>query len=165
MANVNEVYNGICVAGDVVGTTLYIGRGAGQDATASAVIGDLADAALVLLGGKSPLLPDDAPSIVSGTEARLQITPPENLKSRFYLRLTVKDAPGVLAQVSTSMAANQVSIASVLQRESELPDCASLILTTHMTNEKAIQDTVNDLKTMTVVVEDPVLLWIGEFED
>ena len=95
----------------------------------------------------------------------MQITPPENLESRFYLRLTVKDAPGVLARVSASMASNHVSIASVLQRESELPDCASLILTTHMTNEKAIRDTVNDLKTMPVVVENPVLLWIGEFED
>jgi homoserine dehydrogenase len=165
LANVNEVYNGICVAGDVVGTTLYIGRGAGQDATASAVIGDLADAALVLQGGKSPLLPDDAPSIVSGEENRLRITPPENLASRFYLRLTVKDASGVLAQVSASMASNQVSIASVLQRESELPECASLILTTHMTNEKAIQETVDDLKTMSVVVEDPVLLQIADFED
>ncbi len=165
LANVNEVYNGICVAGDVVGTTLYIGRGAGQDATASAVIGDLADAALVLQGGKSPLLPDDAPSIVSGEETRLRITPPENLASRFYLRLTVKDSSGVLARVSASMASNQVSIASVLQRESELPECASLILTTHLTNEKAIQDTVTDLKTMSVVVEDPVLLRIADFED
>ena len=165
MANVNEVYNGVCVVGDVVGTTLYIGRGAGQDATASAVIGDLADAALVLLGGKAPLLPDDAPSIVSGEEVRLQITPLENLNSRFYLRLTVEDSPGVLAQVSASMASNQVSIASVLQRESELPDRAALILTTHMTNEKAIQDTINDLKTMPVVVEDPVLLRIADFED
>lgn len=165
LANVNEVYNGICVAGDVVGTTLYIGRGAGQDATASAVIGDLADAALVLQGGKSPLLPDDAPSIVSGGENRLRITPPENLVGRFYLRLTVKDASGVLAEVSASMASNQVSIASVLQRGSELPGCASLILTTHLTNEKAIQDTVTNLKTMSVVVEDPVLLQIAEFED
>jgi homoserine dehydrogenase len=165
LANVNEVYNGICVAGDVVGTTLYIGRGAGQDATASAVIGDLADAALVLQGGKSPLLPDDAPSIVSGEETRLRITPPEDLASRFYLRLTVKDAPGVLARVSASMASNQVSIASVLQRGNELPECASLILTTHLTNEKAIRETVNDLKTMSVVVEDPVLLRIADFED
>ncbi|RKX34960.1 MAG: homoserine dehydrogenase [Verrucomicrobia bacterium] len=165
LANVNEVYNGICVAGDVVGTTLYIGRGAGQDATASAVIGDLADAALVLLGGKSPLLPDDAPSIVSGEEDRLRITLPENQESRFYLRLTVKDASGVLARVSASMASNRVSIASVLQSESDLPDCASLILTTHRTNEKAIQDTANDLKAMSVVVEDPVLLQIAEFED
>ena len=95
----------------------------------------------------------------------MRITPPENLASRFYLRLTVKDSSGVLARVSASMASNQVSIASVLQRESELPECASLILTTHLTNEKAIQDTVTDLKTMSVVVEDPVLLRIADFED
>lgn len=165
MANVNEVYNGVCVAGDVVGTTLYIGRGAGQDATASAVIGDLADAATVVLGGKSSLLPDDAPSLLSDGEEPLRITPPENLESRFYLRLTVLDAPGVLAQVAASMAAHQVSIGSVLQKESDQPDCAALILTTHLTNEDAIRKTVRDLEAMPVVQDAPILLPIAEFED
>lgn len=165
MANVNEVYNGVCVAGDVVGTTLYIGRGAGQDATASAVIGDLADAATVLLGGKSPLLPDEAPSLIADGDDPLCITSPEKLESRYYLRLTVKDAPGVLAQVSASMAAHQVSIGSVLQKESDQLDCAALILTTHMTNEEAIRKTVRDLEAMPVVLDTPVLLRIADFED
>jgi homoserine dehydrogenase len=165
MANVNEVYNGVCVTGDVVGTTLYIGRGAGQDATASAVIGDLADAATVLLGGKSPLLPDEAPSLIADGSEPLCVTPPEKLESRYYLRLTVKDAPGVLAKVSASMAAHEVSIGSVLQKESDQPGCAALILTTHLTNEEAIRRTVEDLETMPVVAESPVLLRIADFED
>ncbi|MEZ5276466.1 MAG: homoserine dehydrogenase [Opitutaceae bacterium] len=165
MSSVNEVYNGICVAGDVVGTTLYIGRGAGQDATASAVIGDLADAAMVLMGGKSSLLPDEAPSLLDGREAPLTITPAAHLWGRYYLRLTVKDAPGVLAQVAASMAAHEVSIGSVLQKESGVPDCAALILTTHRTNEEAIGRTIADLGRMPVVMEDPVLLRIADFED
>ena len=165
MANVNEVYNGVCVTGDVVGTTLYIGRGAGQDATASAVIGDLVDAAMVLLGGKSPMLPDDAPSLRPGLEAPLTLTPSGRVPGRFYLRLTVRDAPGVLAQVATVMATRGVSIGSVLQKESGLPEWATLILTTHLTNEEAIQNTVADLSAMAVVIEEPVLLRIADFED
>jgi homoserine dehydrogenase len=165
MSSVNEVYNGVCVAGDVVGTTIYIGRGAGQDATASAVIGDLADAATVLLGGKSSLLPDDAPSIVPGREAALTLTPPAKLAGRYYLRLTVKDAPGVLAQVATTMASHEVSIASVLQKESGVAGCATLILTTHGTHEAAMRDTLTDLGRMPVVMDDPVLLRIADFED
>ncbi len=165
MANVNEVYNGVCVTGDVVGTTLYIGRGAGQDATASAVIGDLADAATVLLGGKSPLLPDEAPWLISNQEEPLRITPAQFLESRYYLRLTVKDTPGVLAQVAATMASHLVSIGSVLQKESGQPDCAALILTTHVTNEEAIRKTVRDLQAMSAVLDEPVLLRIAEFED
>ncbi len=145
MANVNDVYNGVCVVGDVVGTTLYIGRGAGRDATASAVIGDIGDAISVLSGSRRPLIADEAPPILAGDEG-LAIAPDRHVTGCYYLRLTVRDEPGVLAQVASVMAANHVSIASVLQRESGLPNSASLILTTHETNESAIQETIVGLK-------------------
>ena len=164
LANVNEVYNGVCVVGDVVGTTLYIGRGAGQDATASAVISDIVDAVSVLSGARGPLLPDEAPSIVNGGVG-VKIAPPKTVLGRYYLRLAVRDQPGVLAQVANVMASNNVSIASVLQRECEVERAASLILTTHHTNEKAIQQTVLGLKSSPVVLDDPVLLPIADFED
>ncbi|MGH8018153.1 MAG: homoserine dehydrogenase [Opitutaceae bacterium] len=164
LANVNEVYNGVCVIGDVVGTTLYIGRGAGQDATASAVISDIVDAISVLSGDRRPLIPDEAPSIVEGG-AGVKIAPPKSVLGRYYLRLTVRDQPGVLAQVANVMATNNVSIASVLQRESPIERAATLILTTHDTNEKAIQQTVLGLKSSPSVMDEPVLLSIADFED
>jgi homoserine dehydrogenase len=164
MANVNEVYNGVCVVGDVVGTTLYIGRGAGQDATASAVISDIVDAVGVLSGARRAFLPDEAPPLLGGGTS-IKITSPKNVSARYYLRLTVRDQPGVLAQVATVMASNHVSIASVLQRESTIDKAASLILTTHDTNEKAIQQTVLGLKGTPSVLDEPVLLRIAEFED
>lgn len=164
IASVNDVYNGICVIGDVVGTTLYIGRGAGQDATASAVISDLVDAAGVLSGNRRPLIPDEAPSVL-GEGAGLKLAPPRSVTGRYYVRLTVRDAPGVLAQVATVMASNNVSIASVLQRESAVEKAAALILTTHDTNEKAIQQTVLGLKSTPSVLDEPVLLRIADFED
>ena len=155
LANVNEVYNGISVTGDVVGETVYIGRGAGQDTTASAVISDIADAIILLRRGNTPL-----PEPV---EHRCPLTPLEHIEGRYYIRMDVKDEPGVLARIATSTAQSQVSIASVLQRPSERAGAATLILTTHTSNEKAIRATLARLRRLSSVLGEPLLLRIGDF--
>jgi homoserine dehydrogenase len=164
MANVNEVYNGVCVVGDIVGTTLYVGRGAGRDATASAVISDIMDAITVLSGARRSLVGDETPPVLGG-EGGLEIAPPAAMKASFYLRLAVRDEPGVLARIATVMAENGVSIASVLQRENVAADTATLILTTHETNEHAIQQTIAGLKNTPTVLDEPVLLRIADFTE
>ena len=165
LANVNQVFNGISVTGDVVGTTTYIGRGAGQDATASAVISDIADAVALLTTGKAPMLPEEAASIHARGGAGPRIASLEKIKSRYYLRMTVKDEPGVLAQIATVMANQRVSIASVIQTASERSDAASLILTTHESDERAMGQTLCDLANLTSVLEAPLLLRIGDFAE
>jgi homoserine dehydrogenase len=155
IANVNEVYNGISVSGDVVGETTYIGRGAGQDPTASAVIGDIIDAASLLVRGAAVLPPAPA--------TKLALTPPEALRSRHYLRLDVKDQPGVLAKIASSTANAGVSIASLVQRPSEKPDAASLLLTTHECSEAAIRLCVNRLAKLNCTLGKPLLLRIADF--
>ncbi len=155
LANVNEVYNGISVTGDVVGETVYIGRGAGQDPTASAVISDIADAIILLRRGNTPL-----PEPV---EHRCPLTPLEHIEGRYYIRMDVKDEPGVLARIATSTAQSHVSIASVLQRPSERVGAATLILTTHTSNEKAIRATLARLRRLSSVLGEPLLLRIGDF--
>jgi homoserine dehydrogenase len=155
IANVNEVFNGISVAGDVVGETTYIGRGAGQDPTASAVIGDIIDAASLLVRGAAVLPPAPA--------TKLALTPPSALRSRHYLRLDVKDQPGVLAKIASSTAKAGVSIASLVQRPSEKPDAASLLLTTHECSEAAIRLTVNRLGRLNCTLGKPLLLRIADF--
>ncbi|MDX2187191.1 MAG: homoserine dehydrogenase [Opitutaceae bacterium] len=159
LANVNGVFNGISVTGDVVGTTTYIGRGAGRDATASAVISDIVDAARWLSGGRSG-------RVAGSTEAAaLSLTPLEKIVSRYYLRLTVKDQPGVLAEIASIMAKHRVSIASVIQSPGERKDAASLILTTHESNEKAMGETLAELARVPSVLEAPLLLRIGDLAD
>lgn len=155
IANVNEVYNGISVAGDVVGETTYIGRGAGQDPTASAVIGDIIDAASLLVRGASTLPPAPA--------TKLALTPPEALRSPHYLRLDVKDEPGVLAKIASCTAKAGVSIASLVQRPSEKPDAASLLLTTHECSEAQIRRAVSRLSRLRCVLGKPLLLRIADF--
>lgn len=155
LANVHEVYNGVAVTGDVVGETIYIGRGAGQDATASAVISDIADAATLISRGNAPLPEVKLP--------KLPLAKPESLRSCYYLRLEVKDEAGVLAKISGLTAKLNVSIASVLQRAGASAGAASLILSTHESNEKAIRATVTQLKRLNCVLADPVLLRIVDF--
>ena len=159
IARVSGVFNAVSVTGDVVGTTLYSGRGAGRDATASAVLADLADAAILLRGGRAtPAVPAPAP-----VPAACRAAPPERIRSRYYVRLTVRDEPGVLARVASAMARHRVSIATVIQGPSERARAASLVLTTHESDERAIGRTLRRLRALATVIEDPVLLRIGDF--
>ena len=162
LANVSGVFNAISVTGDIVGTTLYIGRGAGQDATASAVISDIADAVALLRHGKGAHhMDDDVPAPC----ADCRLAPPERIRSRYYVRLSVKDQPGVLARVASVMAKHHVSIASVIQNPSDRIGAASLVLTTHESDERAIGATLKHLAGLSSVLEQPVLLRIGDFND
>ncbi len=162
IANVNGVFNAISVTGDVVGTTLYIGRGAGQDATASAVISDIADAASLLRCGRgAQLIADETLPARNGCK----LAPPEHIRCRYYLRLTVRDQPGVLARVASVMARHHISIASVIQNPSDAANAASLVLTTHESHERAMRSTLRDLGRLASVMEPPVLLRIGDFND
>ena len=159
LARVSGVFNAISVTGDVVGTTLYIGRGAGQDATASAVISDIADAVALLLHGKGAhFMGDDEPPVPS----RARMAPLERIRGRHYVRLTVADRPGVLARVATVMARNRISIASVIQSPSEREGAASLVLTTHESDEQSMQATLQRIGRLESVLERPLLLRIGD---
>jgi homoserine dehydrogenase len=162
VANVSGVFNAVSVKGDVVGTTFYSGRGAGQDATASAVIGDIADAAALLRFGKGAHLNSE---ITTDASRGCRLAPPESIRSRYYLRLTVKDQPGVLARVASVMAKHHVSIASVIQNPAERAGAASLVLTTHESNERAMGATLKQLTALASTLDEPVLLRIGDFND
>ena len=159
IASVGGVFNGISVTGDVAGTTLYIGRGAGRDATASAVISDIADAAALLREGRGAAAPAPAPG------DRCRHAPARNVRSRYYVRLTVRDQPGVLARVASILARQRVSIASVIQNPAARRGAASLVLTTHESNEHSMRAALGALDRLASVLEHPLLLRIGDFTD
>ena len=164
LANVNEVYNGISVSGDVVGTTLHIGRGAGQDATASAVISDITDAVAALTirdGAGSRGAGHDSPSrAVKGVE----LAGLSEIQGQYYVRLLVDDRPGVLAEVASEMAQHGVSIGSVIQPKGA-GKAATLILTTHTSDEWSMMQVLKDLEELSCVKRKPFLLRIIDFED
>ncbi|CAN5227757.1 homoserine dehydrogenase [soil metagenome] len=112
MAQVRGAFNAIRVVGDVVGETLYQGAGAGKMPTASSVMSDVIDVAV----GRLPLT-FKAAGLWSGQSHGFTVGDTERVPSRFYLRVLVKDRPGVLAEVCRLLAVEKISIASVVQHE------------------------------------------------
>ena len=166
LASVNGVFNGVVVRGDVVGDTMFYGRGAGADATSSAVISDLADAALNLKFGS----PQRVPAFVSHRlNARVRTI--DEVESRYYLRLTVADRSGVIAKVSKVLGDSDISIASVLQREAPeskpgQPPCdhVPLIFMLHTAKDRAVRNAVTEIDRLDVVKDKTVVIRVESFE-
>lgn len=123
LANVNGAFNAIVVNGDIVGETLFYGRGAGQDPTSSSVISDLCEAAATLIYGAR-----HSGFVPHGLYGRSK--PINETISRYFVRLTVYDQPGVLGQITTALGARGIGISSVIQPEDleSVSDTASLVL-------------------------------------
>jgi homoserine dehydrogenase len=159
LASVNQVFNAILVRGDIVGDTLYYGRGAGQDATASAVLSDLADAALDLKLGTKSRIPPFVPHEHEG--AVLSI---DDVVSRYYVRLNVADQPGTMAKVATILGDAKIGISSVIQPEGHVGDIVPLILMIHDATNAAMNQALAKIAKLPVVKGKPVMIRVENFE-
>ena len=152
LASVNGVFNACFVRGDIVGDTLFYGRGAGKDATASAVLSDVADAALDLKnGGKVRVLP------FVKHNGEDSVVPMDQIVSQYYVRLSVVDRPGVLAKVSSILASARIGIASVIQPEAHEGEIVPLILMLHEAPNGAMRKALAKIATLPVVKAKPVM--------
>ncbi|MCL4698499.1 MAG: homoserine dehydrogenase, partial [Burkholderiaceae bacterium] len=134
IANVEGAMNAVVVHGDAVGTTLYYGKGAGSEPTASAVVADLVDITRLHTADPDHRVPHLA--FQPGAMAATPILPITEVVTAFYLRLVVADKAGVLARITGILADNDISIDAVLQRESaEGENQTDLIILTHDTVE------------------------------
>ncbi|MBI3095958.1 MAG: homoserine dehydrogenase, partial [Rhodocyclales bacterium] len=137
IANVEGAMNAVLVQGDAVGATLYYGKGAGAEPTASAVIADLVDVTRLHTSDPEHRVPHLAfqPDAVEDTP----ILPMAEVETSYYLRLRVEDKPGVLADITRILADQQISTAAMIQREpGEGEDQTDIIMLTHITREKNI---------------------------
>jgi len=159
LASVNHVFNAVYVRGDIVGDTLYYGRGAGQDATASAVLSDLADAALDLKHETRSRIPPFVPH-----ERRGAVLPIEQVISRYYVRLSVVDRPGTLARIAAIFAKAKIGISSVIQPEGHEGDSVPLILMIHDASNAAMAKAMDKIGRLPVVKEKPVMLRVESFD-
>jgi homoserine dehydrogenase len=151
LASVNGVFNALMVHGDIVGDTLFYGRGAGQDPTTSSVISDLAQAAIWFdSGGKAFGF---TPHGLYG-----KCLPIERVVSGFYLRLSVIDKPGVLAQVASILGSHQIGISSVVQPEGHEGDAVPLVLMIHDSAFGRMQTALELIRHLDCVKANPVLL-------
>ena len=159
LASVNDVFNAIYVRGDVVGDTLYYGRGAGQDATASAVLSDLADAALDLKCGTKSRIPPFVPHELEGA-----VLPIAEVIARCYVRLSVIDKPGTLARIASILGQSKIGISSVIQPEGHQGESVPLILMIHDATNSAITKALAKISSLSVVKAPPVMIRVENFE-
>jgi homoserine dehydrogenase len=136
--------------GDAVGTTLYYGKGAGAEPTASAVIADLVDVARLQTAGPEHRVPHLA--FQPGSMVNTSIMPMGEITTSYYLRLRVADVTGVLADITRILADNSISIDAMLQREAgDGENQTDLIMLTHETKEKNILAAITKVEALKTV--------------
>ncbi|MGV1752944.1 homoserine dehydrogenase [Agrobacterium sp. CG674] len=158
IAQVDGVTNAVAVESDILGELLMVGPGAGGSATASAVLGDIADIAKSRPGAQQvPVLGRPAKSLTQYRRAKMK-----SHEGGYFIRLTVKDKAGVFASIATRMAENNISLESIVQH-SRVPvegGAQTIILVTHATMEDAIRKAVKAIKSEKYLVNEPQVIRI-----
>ena len=156
LAKVDGVYNAVQVEGHLCGQVLFHGRGAGREPTASAVMGDLLEIVRRIAQNGPPLQ-----SVAMDSIGLIQSI--DELESRYYLRLNVADQSGVLAQIARILGEEDISLAAVLQKDTNLEaQTAEIVITTHPARESSVQRSLQRLSRLSVVREVSSLLRIEE---
>jgi homoserine dehydrogenase len=156
LASVNGVFNALAVHGDIVGQTLFYGRGAGQDPTSSSVIADVAEAAAALQSPRSNY--GFMPHGLYGT-----CKPIDQIVSEYYLRLTVEDRPGVIAQIAGVLGDLNIGISSILQPEGEEGEAVPLILLIHKATNGQITAALEKIAALPAVKKNPRMIRVENF--
>ncbi len=150
IANVEGAMNAVLVWGDAVGATLYYGKGAGAEPTASAVIADLVDVTRLHTADPQNRVPHLAFQADQLTD--LPVLPIEEVETAYYLRMRAADKPGVLADITRILADSAISIDALLQREPEEgEEQTDIVLLTHVAREKAVNAAMAAIEALDTV--------------
>ncbi len=150
IANVEGVMNAVLVKGDAVGATLYYGRGAGSEPTASSVVADLVDVTRMLTADPENRVPHLAfqPDALSSEP----ILPMSEVRTAYYLRMRAVDKPGVLADITRILADQEISIDAMIQKEpDEGQEQVDIIILTHVTVEKNINQAIAKIEGLSTI--------------
>lgn len=147
LAKVDGVYNAVEVDGDLTGQVMFYGRGAGERPTTSAVVADVIELARDIARGA-------AGHAHATVQSDLAVLPMDDVRTRYYLRMSVRDEPGVLAGIAGVLGGARISIASVVQKEvDEEARTAEIVLMTHLAQEAAMRAALAGLAALPTVVE------------
>jgi homoserine dehydrogenase len=152
---VDGVYNAVLTEGDFVGDNLLVGRGAGEGPTASAVVADLIDYAL---GFKTPVFGVTTPNM-----KKAKRMDPGEMVGHFYLHLSVKDKPGVLAEIAAIMRDHKISIEAVLQRGHNPGKPVSIVMMSHKARRADMEAATAEISNLASVAGKPCLMRIESF--
>ncbi|MDD5177309.1 MAG: homoserine dehydrogenase [Sterolibacterium sp.] len=163
IANVEGAMNAVLVQGDAVGATLYYGKGAGAEPTASAVIADLVDVTRMHTADPEHRVPHLA--FQPDAMANIPILPTAEIETSYYLRLRVEDKPGVLADITRVLADQDISIDAMIQREpGDGEEQTDIIMLTHLTREKRIDAAIAKIESLPVVKKKVIRLRLEELD-
>ena len=154
LANVNDVYNAVYVHGDMVGSTLFYGRGAGQNPAASSVVSDIADVARNITSGQGARL---LVGRKAGRSVR-RVRRMGNVETRYYMRFLVTDTPGVLAKIAGVLGHHHISIASVHQKERRAARVVPVVMMTHEAKESNVRQALQAIDRMGFVKQPTVTI-------
>jgi homoserine dehydrogenase len=158
LAGVGGAFNAIYVDGEALGSSMYYGLGAGMMPTATAVVADLIEIARKRLSDVAGLVPPlGVPSL-----HRLPIVPMGDLRTAYYLRVMVRDRPGVLADIAGILGRERISIATVVQHEQGGGAAVPILIRTHEARERDLQAALRRIQRLRVVQGTPVCLRIEE---
>ena len=147
LAKVDGVFNAVEIEGDLVGRVVFHGQGAGPQPTSSAVVGDILEIARGIASGRGP--------VRQGTlNSGLRILPMDELLTQYYARLIVADRAGVLAQIARVLGDQDISIASVIQKNADaVSKTAEIVLMTHPSKEAHMRQAIRQMEALGVVKE------------
>jgi homoserine dehydrogenase len=151
LAQVDGVFNAVRLVGDFVGPVMLYGQGAGRDATASAVVGDVMAIGRNLLAGSVNRTP--AMGYLPEHIADLPVRNMDDIVSPYYLRFTVLDKPGVLTRISGVLGEYQISIASMMQPEQQAGEPVPIVIMTHEAKEADIRAALAKIDAFDVIQE------------
>ena len=161
LANVSGAFNGVYLVGDAVGPTLFYGQGAGGMPTASAVVADIIEASQAAAGGLVNL---KTGGWIKEESSGVEISSIAEVKTRYYMRLVVRDQPSVLAEIGQALGDCQISIAAVTQKAPQTCDTVSLVIITHKALEKNMDLAREKLSNLEVVGDDFTVIRIEELD-
>lgn len=162
LAEVNGVFNAIRLTGDFVGPVMFYGRGAGQNPTASAIVGDLIGLARTMLAGAGRRM---APlGFLDGEIRRLPLKPMADIVSKYMLRFSALDKPGVLASIAGALGNHGISIESMVQTTHQDSDATPvpIVIKTHEACEGSVQAALEEIDRLAIICEKTVFIRIED---
>ncbi len=159
LAKVEGVYNAVYVEGDGVGSTMFYGRGAGEMPTASAVVADVVDIARDILKGVTRRVP---PFAYPRLDKDVALKPMDEVVTRYYMRFTALDRPGVLSKISGILASKNISIESVIQKGRREEGTVPVVMMTHEAREKDVQEALKEIDRLDVIGKETVLIRVED---
>jgi len=158
LSHVNGVNNAVFIRGNAVGSTLFYGQGAGMMPTGSAVVSDLMEISRNILKGKPGVL---LPFFQKG-KSRIKLKPKDKFFTRYYLRFSAQDRPGVLSQISGILAKYNISISSVVQKDKQGDGGVPIFMLIHKSQEESVDKAIKEIDALPVTVNNTVLIRIED---